>query len=177
MALLPILNFPDPRLRTKAKPVTVVNDAIRTLASDMLETMYAAPGIGLAASQVDKHIQLIVMDLSEDRDDPLVFINPKITPLSDETQPYEEGCLSIPEVYEKVDRSAKIKIDALDLQGEPFSLEAEGLLAVCIQHEMDHLDGKLFVDYLSPLKRQRIREKISKAERIREKEKVSVKRR
>ncbi len=177
MALLPILNFPDPRLRTKAKPVTVVNDAIRTLASDMLETMYAAPGIGLAASQVDKHIQLIVMDLSEDRDDPLVFINPKITPLSDETQPYEEGCLSIPEVYEKVDRSAKIKIDALDLQGLPFTLEAEGLLAVCIQHEMDHLDGKLFVDYLSPLKRQRIREKLTKAERLREKEKVSVKRR
>lgn len=177
MALLPILNFPDPRLRTKAKPVTVVNDAIRTLASDMLETMYAAPGIGLAASQVDKHIQLIVMDLSEDRDNPLVFINPQITPLSDETQPYEEGCLSIPEVYEKVDRSAKIKIDALDLQGQPFTLEAEGLLAVCIQHEMDHLDGKLFVDYLSPLKRQRIREKLTKAERIREKEKVSVKRR
>ena len=177
MALLPILNFPDPRLRTKAKPVTVVNDAIRTLASDMLETMYAAPGIGLAASQVDKHIQLIVMDLSEDRDNPLVFINPKITPLSDETQPYEEGCLSIPEVYEKVDRSAKIKIDALDLQGNPFTLEAEGLLAVCIQHEMDHLDGKLFVDYLSPLKRQRIREKLTKAERLREKEKVSVKRR
>ena len=177
MALLPILNFPDPRLRTKAKPVTVVNDAIRTLASDMLETMYAAPGIGLAASQVDKHIQLIVMDLSEDRDNPLVFINPKITPLSDETQPYEEGCLSIPEVYEKVDRSAKIKIDALDLQGQPFTLEAEGLLAVCIQHEMDHLDGKLFVDYLSPLKRQRIREKLTKAERLREKEKVSVKRR
>ena len=177
MALLPILNFPDPRLRTKAKPVTVVNDAIRTLASDMLETMYAAPGIGLAASQVDKHIQLIVMDLSEDRDNPLVFINPQITPLSDETQPYEEGCLSIPEVYEKVDRSAKIKIDALDLQGKPFTLEAEGLLAVCIQHEMDHLDGKLFVDYLSPLKRQRIREKLTKAERLREKEKVSVKRR
>lgn len=177
MALLPILNFPDPRLRTKAKPVTVVNDAIRTLASDMLETMYAAPGIGLAASQVDKHIQLIVMDLSEDRDNPLVFINPQITPLSDETQPYEEGCLSIPEVYEKVDRSAKIKIDALDLQGQPFTLEAEGLLAVCIQHEMDHLDGKLFVDYLSPLKRQRIREKLTKAERLREKEKVSVKRR
>ena len=177
MALLPILNFPDPRLRTKAKPVTVVNDAIRTLASDMLETMYAAPGIGLAASQVDKHIQLIVMDLSEDRDNPLVFINPQITPLSDETQPYEEGCLSIPEVYEKVDRSAKIKIDALDLQGLPFTLEAEGLLAVCIQHEMDHLDGKLFVDYLSPLKRQRIREKLTKAERLREKEKVSVKRR
>lgn len=174
MALLSILNFPDPRLRTKAKPVAQVNDAIRTLASDMLETMYAAPGIGLAASQVDKHIQLIVMDLSEERNEPMVFINPKITPLNDETQPYEEGCLSVPEVYEKVDRAAHIKIEALDLQGQPFELEAEGLLAVCIQHEMDHLDGKLFVDYLSPLKRQRIREKLSKAERIREKEKVKV---
>ena len=177
MALLPILNFPDPRLRTKAKPVTQVNDAIRTLASDMLETMYAAPGIGLAASQVDKHIQLIVMDLSEERNAPLVFINPKITPLSDETQPYDEGCLSVPDVYEKVERSARIKINALDLQGQPFELDADGLLAVCIQHEMDHLEGKLFVDYLSPLKRQRIREKLSKAERIREKEKVGVKRR
>ena len=177
MALLPILNFPDPRLRTKAKPVTQVNDEIRTLASDMLETMYAAPGIGLAASQVDKHIQLIVMDLSEERNDPMVFINPKLTPLSDETQPYDEGCLSVPDVYEKVERAANIKIEALDLQGKPFELIADGLLAVCIQHEMDHLDGKLFVDYLSPLKRQRIRDKLAKAERVREKEKVSVKRR
>lgn len=174
MALLPILNFPDPRLRTKAKPVEVVDDQIRTLAADMLETMYAAPGIGLAASQVDRHIQLIVIDLSEEKNQPLVFINPKITPLTQDTQPYEEGCLSVPQVFDKVERSAQVKIEALDLDGKPFELEADGLLAVCIQHEMDHLDGKLFVDYLSPLKRQRIREKIAKAERIREKEKVKV---
>lgn len=176
MALLPILNFPDPRLRTKAKPVEVVDDQIRTLAADMLETMYAAPGIGLAASQVDRHIQLIVIDLSEEKNQPLVFINPKITPLTQDTQPYEEGCLSVPQVFDKVERSAQVKIEALDLDGKPFTLEADGLLAVCIQHEMDHLDGKLFVDYLSPLKRQRIREKIAKAERIREKEKVKVRR-
>lgn len=176
MALLPILNFPDPRLRTKAKPVEVVDDQIRTLAADMLETMYAAPGIGLAASQVDRHIQLIVIDLSEEKNQPLVFINPKITPLTQDTQPYEEGCLSVPQVFDKVERSAQVKIEALDLEGKPFELEADGLLAVCIQHEMDHLDGKLFVDYLSPLKRQRIREKIAKAERIREKEKVKVRR-
>ncbi|ONG41283.1 peptide deformylase [Alkanindiges hydrocarboniclasticus] len=176
MALLPILNFPDPRLRTKAKPVEVVDDQIRTLAADMLETMYAAPGIGLAASQVDRHIQLIVIDLSEEKNQPLVFINPKITPLTQDTQPYEEGCLSVPQVFDKVERSAQVKIEALDLDGKPFELEADGLLAVCIQHEMDHLDGKLFVDYLSPLKRQRIREKIAKAERIREKEKVKVRR-
>ena len=176
MALLPILNFPDPRLRTKAKPVTVVNEAIRTLASDMLETMYAAPGIGLAASQVDKHIQLIVMDLSEDRDDPLVFINPKITPLTEETQPYEEGCLSVPQIYDKVDRPSRVKIEAINLEGQAFELDADGLLAVCIQHEMDHLNGKLFVDYLSPLKRQRAREKVEKLVRQRNKDKVAVKR-
>lgn len=177
MALLPILNFPDPRLRTKAKPVEVVNDQIRRLAADMLETMYAAPGIGLAASQVDRHIELIVMDLSEEKNQPIVFINPKITPLTQDTQPYEEGCLSVPLIFDKVERAAQVKIEALDLDGQPFTLEADGLLAVCIQHEMDHLDGKLFVDYLSPLKRQRIREKLAKAERVREKEKVSVKRR
>ncbi|WP_026472267.1 peptide deformylase [Alkanindiges illinoisensis] len=176
MALLPILNFPDPRLRTKAKPVDVVDDQIRTLAADMLETMYAAPGIGLAASQVDRHIQLIVMDLSEEKNQPMVFINPKITPLTEDTQPYEEGCLSVPQIFDKVERPARVKIEALDLDGKTFTLEADGLLAVCIQHEMDHLDGKLFVDYLSPLKRQRIREKIAKAERIREKEKVKVRR-
>lgn len=176
MALLPILNFPDPRLRTKAKPVEVVDDQIRTLAADMLETMYAAPGIGLAASQVDRHIQLIVMDLSEEKNQPMVFINPKITPLTEDTQPYEEGCLSVPQIFDKVERPARVKIEALDLDGKTFTLEADGLLAVCIQHEMDHLDGKLFVDYLSPLKRQRIREKIAKAERIREKEKVKVRR-
>ena len=176
MALLPILNFPDPRLRTKAKPVEVVDDQIRTLAVDMLETMYAAPGIGLAASQVDRHIQLIVMDLSEEKNQPMVFINPRITPLTEDTQPYEEGCLSVPQIFDKVERPVRVKIEALDLDGKTFTLEADGLLAVCIQHEMDHLDGKLFVDYLSPLKRQRIREKIAKAERIREKEKVKVRR-
>ena len=176
MALLPILNFPDPRLRTKAKPVEVVDDQIRTLAADMLETMYAAPGIGLAASQVDRHIQLIVMDLSEEKNQPMVFINPRITPLTEDTQPYEEGCLSVPQIFDKVERPARVKIEALDLDGKTFTLEADGLLAVCIQHEMDHLVGKLFVDYLSPLKRQRIREKIAKAERIREKEKVKVRR-
>jgi peptide deformylase len=165
MALLPILSFPDQRLRTKAKPVEAVTAEIRQLASDMFETMYAAPGIGLAASQVDQHIQLIVMDLSEEKDQPLVFINPKITPLTDDCVPYEEGCLSVPQVFDKVDRPARVQIDALNLDGQPFSMQADGLLAVCIQHEMDHLDGKLFVDYLSPLKRQRIRDKMSKLER------------
>lgn len=165
MALLPILHFPDPRLRTIAKPVESVTDEIRQLAQDMLDTMYAAPGIGLAASQVDRHIHLIVIDLSEDKNQPMVFVNPKITPLTDQTQPYDEGCLSVPDIYDKVDRTAQVRIDALDLQGQPFSMDAEGLLAVCIQHEMDHLNGKLFVDYLSPLKRQRIRDKLSKRER------------
>lgn len=174
MALLPILSFPDPRLRTVAKPVEEVTDEIRQLASDMLETMYEAPGIGLAASQVDRHIQLIVMDLSEEKDQPMVFINPKITPLTDETQAYEEGCLSVPQIYDKVNRPSRVKIEALNLDGEAFKIEADGLLAVCIQHEMDHLSGKLFVDYLSPLKRQRAREKVEKL--TRQKEKVAVKR-
>ncbi len=170
MALLPILSFPDPRLRTRAKPIAKVTEDIRTLANDMLETMYAAPGVGLAASQVDRHIELIVMDISEDKSQPMVFINPKVTPLSTETVPYEEGCLSVPEVYDKVERPARVRIDALDLSGQPVSIEADGLLAVCIQHEMDHLSGKLFVDYLSPLKRQRIKDKLVKRER----EKVRV---
>lgn len=174
MALLPILSFPDPRLRTKAKPVEQVNDEIRQLVNDMLETMYAAPGIGLAASQVDRHIQLIVMDLSEEKNEPRVFINPSVTPLTEELQPYEEGCLSVPQVFDKVERPARVRIEFLDLEGRQQSVDADGLLAVCIQHEMDHLDGKLFVDYLSPLKRQRIREKISKQERQKEKEKVKV---
>lgn len=174
MALLPILSFPDPRLRTKAKPVEQVNDDIRQLVKDMLETMYAAPGIGLAATQVDRHIQLIVMDLSEEKNEPRVFINPVISALTDELQPYEEGCLSVPQVFDKVERPARVRIDFLDLEGRQQSIDADGLLAVCIQHEMDHLDGKLFVDYLSPLKRQRIREKIGKQERQKEKEKVKV---
>lgn len=176
MALLPILSFPDPRLRTIAKPVSKVTDEIRQLVSDMFETMYAAPGIGLAATQVDHHIQLIVMDLSEDKNQPLVFINPKVTPLTAETKPYEEGCLSVPQIYDKVERPSRVKIEAINLDGNSFEMEADELLAVCIQHEMDHLDGKLFVDYLSPLKRQRAREKVEKTLRQRQKDKVAVKR-
>ena len=176
MALLPILNFPDPRLRTIAQPVEEVTDEIRQLAIDMFETMYDAPGIGLAATQVDQHIQLIVMDLSEEKNQPLVFINPKVTPLTEEVQPYEEGCLSVPQIYDKVERPSRVKIEALNLDGEKIEIEADGLLAVCIQHEMDHLNGKLFVDYLSPLKRQRARDKIEKLIRSREREKVAVKR-
>ncbi|WP_151709952.1 peptide deformylase [Acinetobacter brisouii] len=176
MALLPILNFPDPRLRTIAQPVEEVTDEIRQLATDMFETMYDAPGIGLAATQVDQHIQLIVMDLSEEKNQPLVFINPKVTPLTEEVQPYEEGCLSVPQIYDKVERPSRVKIEALNLDGEKIEIEADGLLAVCIQHEMDHLNGKLFVDYLSPLKRQRARDKIEKLIRSREREKVAVKR-
>lgn len=176
MALLPILSFPDPRLRTIAKPVDEVTDAIRQLAADMFETMYEAPGIGLAATQVDQHIQLIVMDLSETKDQPMVFINPKVTPLTEDTLPYEEGCLSVPQIYDKVERPSRVKINAIGLDGQPFELEADELLAVCIQHEMDHLSGKLFVDYLSPLKRQRAREKVEKIVRQRQKEKVTLKR-
>ncbi len=162
MALLPILSFPDPRLRTRAKPITHITPEIKQLAADMLETMYAAPGIGLAASQVDRHIALIVMDLSEEKNQPMIFVNPNVTPLTEETKPYEEGCLSVPQFFDQVERRAKVRINAQDLDGQPFEMEAEGLLAVCIQHELDHLDGKLFVDYLSPLKRQRIRDKLSK---------------
>ena len=134
MALLPILSFPDPRLRTIAKPVDVVTDEIRQLAADMFETMYEAPGIGLAATQVDQHIQLIVMDLSEDKDQPMVFINPKITPLTEETLSYEEGCLSVPQIYDKVERPSRVKIEAINLEGQAFEVEADDLLAVCIQH-------------------------------------------
>jgi peptide deformylase len=165
MAKLPILHFPDPRLRTKAKPVAVVDDAIRQLIKDMFETMYDAPGIGLAATQVNHHIRLVVMDISEEKDQPMVFINPKVTPLTEEKAPYEEGCLSVPSVYDVVDRPTKVRIEALNEQGEAFSLETDGLLAVCIQHELDHLEGKLFVDYLSSLKRQRIKAKLQKLQK------------
>ncbi|PTQ88908.1 peptide deformylase [Agitococcus lubricus] len=165
MAKLPILHFPDPRLRTKAKPVSVVDDNIRQLANDMLETMYDAPGIGLAASQVNHHIRLVVIDISEDKSQPLIFINPEITPLTDEKAPYEEGCLSVPSVYDTIDRPKRILVKALDVNGQPFQLEADGLLAVCLQHELDHLEGKLFVDYLSPLKRQRIKTKLQKMQK------------
>ena len=163
-------------MRTIAKPVETVTDDIRQLAADMFETMYEAPGIGLAATQVDHHIQLIVMDLSENKDQPMVFINPKVTSLTEEMLPYEEGCLSVPQIYDKVERPSRVKINAIGLDGQAFEMEADGLLAVCIQHEMDHLNGKLFVDYLSPLKRQRAREKVEKVVRQRVKDKAPVKR-
>ena len=165
MAILNILEFPDPRLRTIAKPIEQVDDQIRLLIDDMLETMYAAPGIGLAATQVNHHIRLVVMDLSEDKSEPRVFINPEIEALTDETDLYQEGCLSVPGFYEDVQRPQQVKIRALDRNGEPFELLAEGLLAVCIQHECDHLNGKLFVDYLSSLKRDRIKKKLEKLHR------------
>ena len=169
MAVLNILSYPDPRLRTIATPVKKVDDKIKTLITNMIETMYDAEGIGLAASQVDEHIQLIVMDLSENKDTPMVFINPKVTPLVEDKQPYEEGCLSVPEVYDKVERPNKVRIEALDAEGKAIDEIAEGLLAVCIQHEMDHLNGIIFVDYLSHLKQTRARDKVKKVLKIREK--------
>ncbi len=165
MAILNILEYPDPRLRTIAKPVAQVDDEIRSLIDDMLETMYDAPGIGLAATQVDQHIRLVVMDLSEDKSEPQVFINPEIEVLTDETGLYQEGCLSVPGFFEDVQRPQRVKIRALDRNGEPFELLADELLAVCIQHECDHLNGKLFVDYLSSLKRNRIKKKLEKIHR------------
>lgn len=162
MAILDILEFPDPRLRTVAKPVAEVDDRVRQLIDDMFETMYDAPGIGLAASQVDVHEQIVVIDVSEDRNEPLVFINPEITVLDHEIHQYDEGCLSVPGFYETVERPRHIRVKALDRNGEAFEMEPEGLLAVCIQHERDHLLGKLFVDYISPLKRNRIRSKLEK---------------
>ena len=164
MAILTILNYPDVRLHTVAKPVPVVNDDIRKLISDMAETMYAAPGIGLAATQVNQHIQLILVDTSKEQNNLQVFINPKIVAKTGE-QDYEEGCLSVPGVYETVTRAEKITVEALDMNGKKFKLNAEGLLAVCIQHEMDHLLGKVFVEYLSPLKRNRIKSKMLKQTR------------
>jgi peptide deformylase len=161
MAKLTILNYPDPRLHTVAKPVKEVNDDIRKLIADMAETMYAAPGIGLAATQVNQHIQLILVDTSKEQNDLQVFINPKIVAKTGE-QDYEEGCLSVPGIYETVTRAEKITVEALDANGKKFKLNADGLLAVCIQHEMDHLLGKVFVEYLSPLKRNRIKAKMVK---------------
>ena len=165
MALLPILHFPDPRLHTKAAPVAKVDDRIRTLIRDMAETMYEAPGIGLAATQVDVHERVVVIDVSEDKSALLALINPEILERSGE-QVGEEGCLSVPGIYDKVVRAERVKVRALDTQGEPFELEAEGLLAVCIQHELDHLDGKVFVEYLSQLKQGRIKSKLAKRARI-----------
>jgi peptide deformylase len=165
MAILKILEFPDPRLRTVAKPVIAVDETIKRLIADMFDTMEDAQGIGLAASQIDVHLRVIVMNLSEDDTGPRVFINPEIETLDDSVDPYEEGCLSVPGFYEKVDRPAHVMIRALDGEGKAFEEEAHGLLAVCIQHEIDHLEGKLFVDYLSPFKRQRIRKKLEKIHR------------
>lgn len=162
MALLEILEFPDPRLRTVAKPVARVDEELCSLIDNMFETMYAAPGIGLAATQVNVHKRLLVLDVSEHGDQPMVFINPEITPLSEETRPYDEGCLSVPGFYETVQRPERIRVKALDRNGEAFEMEADGLLAVCLQHELDHLNGKLFVDYVSRLKRERIRKKLEK---------------
>ena len=161
MALLPVLHYPDPRLRTRAKPVDAVDDDIRRLIDDLLETMYDAPGIGLAATQVNVHKRVLVVDVSENHDQPHAFVNPVIE-FAEGTQEREEGCLSVPGFYEPVERAEQIRVVALDRQGNPFTLETEGLLAVCIQHECDHLDGKLFVDYLSSLKRQRIKKKLRK---------------
>jgi len=166
MAILNILNYPDPRLHTIAKPVKVVDETIAKLIKDMSDTMYDAPGVGLAATQVNQHIQLIVIDTSETKDDLLVLINPKIIAKSG-IQDFEEGCLSVPGVYESVTRAEKITVEALDRNGKTFKLDAEGLQGVCIQHEMDHLLGKVFVEYLSPLKRNRIKNKMLKLSRDR----------
>lgn len=165
MALLPILEFPDPRLRTRAvsvEAVDITNSAFQALLDDMFETMYAAPGIGLAASQVDVHQRFMVIDISEDRSQPLVFVNPEIL-ARDGEQVYSEGCLSVPGIFAEVTRANAITVRAWDREGAQFELHAEGLLAICVQHEMDHLEGKLFVDYLSPLKREMVRKKLEKA--------------
>lgn len=165
MAILDVLRFPDERLRNVAKPVETVNDEIKQLVSDMFETMRDEKGIGLAATQVDRHVQVVVMDVSEDQNEPRVFINPEIIEKQGSTIS-EEGCLSVPGNYAKVERAEAVKVTALDETGESYELEADGLLAICIQHELDHLKGKLFVDYLSPLKRQRIRKKLEKEARL-----------
>lgn len=165
MALLPILRFPDPRLKKRAAPVAKVDDDIRRLAHDMAETMYEAPGIGLAATQVDVHRRLIVIDVSETRDQLLVLINPELVEADGEQQG-EEGCLSVPGIYDKVVRAERVKVAYIDLDGNSQSIEADGLLAVCLQHEMDHLQGKVFVEHLSALKQMRIKNKLSKQARI-----------
>ena len=164
MAILTILEFPDERLRQKAKPVEMVDDGIRKLIDDMFETMYAAPGIGLAATQVNVQRRLLVLDISEEKNQPLALINPEVLTREGQEES-DEGCLSVPGVFEKVKRAEKIRVKALNRDGESFEMDADGLLAVCIQHEIDHLEGKLFVDYLSPLKRQLARKKVKKEQR------------
>ena len=162
MTVLDILRYPDPRLHTVAKPVKAIDERLRQLAADMGETMYAAPGVGLAATQVDVHERLIVIDVSETKDQLQVFFNPEIVAASDEVQVHEEGCLSVPGIFEEVERPERVRVKALGLDGRPFTCEAEGLLAVCLQHEIDHLNGRVFVQYLSRLKQSRIRSKIHK---------------
>jgi peptide deformylase len=162
MALLPILEFPDPRLRTVAKPVETFDDALRETVKDMFETMYDAPGIGLAATQVNVHRRIVVIDVSEDQNEPLVLINPTFEVIDEELERMQEGCLSVPGFYEDVERPNRIILKAQNEHGEAYELEVDGLLAVCVQHELDHLNGKLFVDYISPLKRNRIRGKLEK---------------
>ena len=164
MGLLNVLHFPDPRLRTRAVPVDDVDETVRQLVDDMFETMYGAPGIGLAATQVNIHRRVIVIDISETKDQPLCLINPEIN-ASDGIEEMEEGCLSVPGVFEKINRANRITVSALDREGATFTLDVDGLLAICIQHEMDHLEGKLFIDYLSELKRTRIRKRLQKLER------------
>src|SRR5690625_871141 len=166
MAILPILKYPDPRLHIVAEPVAQVDERIRQLVADMAETMYAAPGIGLAATQVDVHERVVVIDVSEDANDLLVLINPEILWRSEERVVYEEGCLSVPDVYDKVERASQVRVKALDLNGQEREIEADGLLAICIQHEIDHLDGKVFVEYLSPLKQSRLKTRLRKQERL-----------
>ncbi|MBZ9613302.1 peptide deformylase [Rheinheimera maricola] len=161
MTVLHVLHYPDDRLRTVAKPVTTVNAEIQQLVVNMLDTMYAEEGIGLAATQVNVHLRVVVIDVSEDRNEPMVFINPEIIARGGDTS-YEEGCLSVPQSYGKVERAAEVTVKALDKNGNTFELKADGLLAICLQHELDHLVGKLFIDYLSPLKRDRIRKKLEK---------------
>lgn len=164
MAILDILHYPDKRLRSVAKPVDKVDDAIKKLVHDMFETMYLAPGIGLAATQVDVHQQVIVIDLSEEKNQPLCLINPQII-AEQGTESCDEGCLSVPDIYETVERAEKVTVKAMDQNGDEFTLQADGMLAVCIQHEIDHLKGKLFVDYISPLKRQRLKKRLLKQQR------------
>ena len=166
MTRLTILEYPDPRLRTIAQPVETVDDGLRTLVDDMLETMYASKGIGLAATQVNVHRRLLVADVSEEQDQPLVFVNPEVVS-REAVDVHQEGCLSVPGIYEDVERAQRIRVKALGRDGQLFEMDVEGLLAICIQHEIDHLDGKLFVDYLSELKRQRIRKKLEKERKLR----------
>ncbi len=174
MALLPILRYPDPRLHKIAKPVSSFDERLKKLVADMAETMYEAPGVGLAATQVDVHERVIVIDVSETRDQLRVLINPEIVWASEEKQVYDEGCLSVPGIYDGVERPARVRVKALDADGKPQEFDADGLLAVCVQHEMDHLMGKVFVEYLSPLKRNRIKTRLIKEERELKKDRVAT---